>query len=32
MTATSVDDLRIKIFADGADLDGMKASERWWFA
>jgi len=25
MTATSVDDLKIKIFADGADLDGMKA-------
>lgn len=25
MTAISVDDLRIKIFADGADLDGMKA-------
>lgn len=25
MTVTSVDDLRIKIFADGADLDGMKA-------
>ena len=25
MTATSIDDLKIKIFADGADLDGMKA-------
>lgn len=25
MTVTSVDDLKIKIFADGADLDGMKA-------
>jgi len=25
MTAISIDDLRIKIFADGADLDGMKA-------
>jgi len=25
MTVTSVDDLRIKIFADGADLEGMKA-------
>src|SRR3546814_7310401 len=25
MTVTSVDDLKIKIFADGADLEGMKA-------